>query len=51
MLSFNFSLEKQSMPFFMAYRNHGIDTLASLGVSFSFAITCHLLPCRQLVDI
>lgn len=49
--SFNFSLEKENMPFSVASENHRIGTFAFFGVSFSFAITYHLLPCRQLVNI
>lgn len=46
-----FSPEKETMPFSEASENHRIGTFAFFGVSFSFAITYHLLPCRQLVNI
>lgn len=44
-------LLKNKTSHLSAYENHWIGTLAFLSVSFSFAITYHLLPCRQLVDI
>lgn len=44
-------LLKNKTSHFSAYENHWIGTLAFLSVSFSFAITYHLLPCRQLVNI
>lgn len=49
--SCNFSLAEWNMPFVMAHGNHWIGTFAFLSVSFCFAITCHLLPCRQPVSI